>query len=154
MFVRYVNAIKTSIIMSFAIILLQLVDHILWPSYIAGKMGVAIGGFSLATFPLLVLVAGLAGAICVRSYENQIKGRKVNIYAVTALSGFILGIITMAIEYILDLVFPSSYAISYYVPPASVCIVFTAPVSMTVLAIVGGLIYLYVYADRRELNDR
>lgn len=147
-FGRYIKAMKAGLIASAAIIILQLAEQVLWPGYVIGSLGAA-GMLSLAIFPLLVLTAALSGAISVRMYYDQLRRAEVNVVAISAVSGFTAGIVSMALGYLLDLALPL-FSNSQHMPSASVCIVFTAPVTMTILAVAGGLIYEAVYADKSK----
>lgn len=151
-FGRYIKAMKAGLITSAAIVILQLAEQVLWPGYVMGSLG-ATGTLSLAIFPLLVLTASLSGAICVRMYRDELCRAEVNIVAISALSGFTAGIVSMALGYLLDLALPL-FSNSQHVPSASVCIVFTAPVTMTILAVAGGLIYEAVYADKSKTGTQ
>jgi uncharacterized protein YacL len=145
-FGRYIKAMKAGLIASAAIVILQLAEQVLWQGYTMGRIG-AVGMLSIAIFPLLVLTASLSGAICVRMYHEQLRRAEVNIIVISAIPGFIAGIVSMLLGYLLDLALPL-FSNGQYMPSASVCIVFTAPVTMTVLAVAGGLIYQAVYADK------
>jgi hypothetical protein len=153
LFGKYIKAVKAGFITCSAIIILQLVEHWLWHAYHRGLSG-TIGVLSLMVFPLLVLVAGLGGAISVRLYEDELRKGEVNILAISTIPGLISGIASLGLGSLLNWAYALVFGSSYYVPSASICIVFTAPVSMTVLAVIGGLVYSYVYSESKDKTCR
>lgn len=150
LFRKYYKAIKAGIITSSAIVVFA--EYLLWPAYYRGSISSTIGILSLAIFPLLIMTACLAGAISVRLYEEELNKGEVNILAISAMSGLIAGIVSMVLGYLLSWASPLIVGSNRYVPSASICIVFTAPVSMAVLAVIGGLLYSYVYSENKGGN--